>query len=64
MNYGVIAKKLLKRMQNEESPTDMACGAFIDEMDYFEQEKTRLMREFGRLTIDDDLQAMQKDYLV
>lgn len=64
MNNGFMATKILKTLQGEDAPQEIAFGQFVAADDYFEKEKQRMMREFKRLSIDDDLRALHKEYLV
>lgn len=57
MNRGFFAAKWVKECGGEDEHF-VACGAFIDDSDFFEAERKTLIEQFRKSGIQDDIYAM------
>lgn len=64
MHKGFFAERMIKKQARENSETEYFIGTFIDDLDFFQKEKARLIEEFRYATIDDDIRALHKEMLV
>lgn len=55
---GFYAEKTLSELDQTEQVQNMACGHFIEDMDYFEREKLNLLKSFQDQSVDDDIYVL------
>lgn len=62
---GLLAEVCMKKNRDKDDDKFIACGHFIEDLDYFEQTRQNLIRDFRQVTIDDDIYALHhRDELI
>lgn len=55
---GYFAEKILEKEKQDDSIRGNACGAYIAEMDYFEKQRTSILKEFQLQDVADDIYVL------
>ena len=59
MNYrsyrGFFAQKTLQEIDQNSHIESIACGNYIEELDYFEKDRLNKIKQFSALNVEDDI---------